>query len=229
MTDEQSEPIRVLLVDDEALLRAGVRMVLSHAPDIDVVAEACDGAEGVDLALRHRVDVVLMDIRMPGMDGLTAVERLTTLAPSVRTVVLTTLGEDEYVTRALTAGAAGFVFKDTAPRDLIHAVRVAAAGDAILSPRITRRLIEQHVTANATRGALVRQLVGRLTERERDVLVLIGLGMSNGEAGRRLSLGEGTVKTHVNRIFAKLDLRDRAAAIVLAFDSGLVVPRERRT
>jgi len=212
----------VLLVDDEALLRAGVRMVLSHAPDIDVVAEACDGAEGVDLALRHHVDVVLMDIRMPGMDGLTAVERLTKLAPSVRTVVLTTLGEDDYVTRALTAGAAGFVFKDTGPRDLIHAVRVAAAGDAILSPRITRRLIEQHVTANASRGALVRHMVGRLTERERDVLVLIGLGLSNGEAGRRLSLGEGTVKTHVKHILAKLGCANRVQAAILAHEAGLL-------
>jgi len=222
VTDGESEPIRVLLVDDEALLRAGVRLVLSHAPDIDVVAEAGDGAEGVDLALRHRVDVVLMDIRMPGMDGITAVERLTTLAPSVRTVVLTTLGEDEYVTRALIAGAAGFVFKDTGPRDLIHAVRVAAAGDAVLSPRITRRLIEQHVTANASRGALVRQLVGRLTERERDVLVLIGLGMSNGEAGRRLSLGEGTVKTHVKHILAKLRCANRVQAAILAHEAGLL-------
>jgi len=222
VTDEQSEPIRVLLVDDEALLRAGVRMVLSHAPDIEVVAEAGDGAEGVDLALRHRVDVVLMDIRMPGMDGLTAVERLTTLAPSVRTVVLTTLGEDEYITRALTAGAAGFVFKDTGPRDLIHAVRVAAAGDAVLSPRITRRLIEEHVTANASRGALARRLVGLLTERERDVLVLIGLGLSNGEAGRRLSLGEGTVKTHVKHILAKLRCANRVQAAILAHEAGLL-------
>jgi DNA-binding NarL/FixJ family response regulator len=221
VTDARSKPIGVLLVDDEALMRAGVRMVLSHAPDIEVVAEAGDGAEGVDLALRHRVDVVLMDIRMPGMDGLTAIERLATLAPSVRVVVLTSLGDDEYITRALTAGAAGFVLKDTGPQDLIQAVRVVAAGDAILSPRITRSLIQQHVEANASQAAQARRLVGLLTERERDVLVLVGQGMSNGEAGRHLSLGEGTVKTHVKHILAKLGCANRVQAAILAHEAGL--------
>jgi DNA-binding NarL/FixJ family response regulator len=221
VAEAQSEPIRVLLVDDEALLRAGVRMVLSHAPDIVVVADAADGAEGVDLAVRHRADVVLMDIRMPGMDGLEAVERLATLAPSAKVVVLTTLGNDEYITRALISGAAGFVLKDTGPQELIHAVRVAAAGDTILSPRVTRGLIEQHVKANASRAALARGLVGLLTERERDVLALVGLGMSNGEAGRQLSLGEGTVKTHVKHILAKLGCANRVQAAILAHEAGL--------
>lgn len=222
MTDAPTGPIRVLLVDDEALLRAGIRLVLSHAADIEVVAEAGDGAEGVELALRHRVDVVLMDIRMPGLDGLAAAERLAALAPSVKVVMLTTLGEDEYITRALTVGAAGFVLKDTGPQDLIHAVRVAAAGDAILSPRITRSLIEQHVMANASRTTEARRLVSLLTERERDVLVLVGLGMSNGEAGRQLYLGEGTVKTHVRHILAKLGCDNRVQAAIIAHEAGLL-------
>ena len=222
MSDVPSKNIRVLLVDDEALVRAGVRLVLSRAPDIEVVAEAGDGAEGVEFVLRYGADVVLMDIRMPGMDGIEAVERLAALAPSARVVMLTTLGEDECITRALTAGAAGFVLKDTVPRDLIHAIRVVAAGETILSPRVTRSLIEQHVTANASRAALARRLVGRLTERERDVLVLVGLGMSNGEAGRQLALGEGTVKTHVKHILAKLGCDNRVQAAILAHEAGLL-------
>jgi len=152
VTAAPSEPVRVLVVDDDALMRAGVRLVLSHAPDIDVVAEAGDGAEGVELALRHRVDVVLMDIRMPGMDGLAAVEQLAALAPSARVLMFTTMGEDKDVTRALTAGAVGFLLKDIAPRDLIHAVRVAAAGATIPSPSVTRSLVDEHVTADASRG-----------------------------------------------------------------------------
>ncbi|EKX68847.1 response regulator transcription factor [Streptomyces ipomoeae] len=223
MTSENSaRPVRVLLADDERLLRAGLRLVLAHADDIDVVAEAADGAEAVDLAVRHRVDVVLMDIRMPGTDGLTAAEMLASRAPSVRVVMLTTFGEAEYVTRALAAGAAGFVLKDTGPQELIQAVRVAASGDAILSPRVTRDLIEEYVITNARRADEARRLVGLLTERERDVLVLIGQGLSNAEVGRRLYLGEGTVKTHVRHILAKLDCANRVQAAILAHEAGLL-------
>jgi DNA-binding NarL/FixJ family response regulator len=222
VTDEQSEPIRVLLVDDEALLRAGVRMVLSRAPDIEVVAEA-----GRRRRRRGSRPASPRRYRPRGYPhaghGRARGGRTPDHARAIRqNRGIDHLGEDDYVTRALTAGAAGFVFKDTGPRDLIHAVRVAAAGDAILSPRITRRLIEQHVTANASRGALARRLVGLLTERERDVLVLIGLGMPNGEAGRRLSLGEGTVKTHVKHILAKLRCANRVQAAILAHEADLL-------
>lgn len=211
-----------MLADDEALLRAALRLVLAHVDDIDVVAEAVNGSEAVDLAARHRVDVVLMDIRMPGMDGLTATEALADLAPAVRVVMLTTFGEDEYVTRALAAGAAGFVLKDSDPQEIIQAVRVAAGGEAILSPRITRGLIEAHVVTNARRASEARRQVDTLTARERDVLALVGLGLSNAEAGRRLHLGEGTVKTHVRSILAKLGCANRVQAAILAHEAGLM-------
>jgi DNA-binding NarL/FixJ family response regulator len=217
-----SSPIRVLIADDEALLRAGIRLVLSHAGDVEVVAEAGDGAAAVDLAVRHHVDVALLDIRMPVLDGLAAAERLAARAPAVQVVMLTTFGEQEYVTRALAAGAAGFVLKDTGPQELIQAVRVAAGGDAILSPRITRGLIEQYVVGNATRAAEARRRVGLLTGREREVLGLVGLGMSNAEAGRVLHLGEGTVKTHVRHILTKLGCTNRVQAAILAHEAGLL-------
>ncbi|MFJ3309550.1 response regulator [Streptomyces sp. NPDC086549] len=223
MTEHSTGRIRVLLADDEALLRAGLRLVLGHADDIDVVAEATDGAEAVDLAVRHRVDVVLMDIRMPGMDGLTSAEQLAGQAPSGRVVMLTTFGEDEYITRALSAGAAGFVLKDTGPQELIQAVRVAAGGEAILSPRITRSLIEDYVVTHARRSAEARRLVDLLTAREREVLVLVGLGLSNAEVGRRLYLGEGTIKTHVRNILAKLSCANRVQAAILAHEPGLLL------
>src|SRR5690349_7549845 len=198
--DTGGRPIRVLIADDEALVRAGIRFVLSHADDIDVVAEARNGTGVLDLVLRQRVDVVLMDIQMPGMDGLTATELMTARQPSVRVVVLTTFGEDDYVTRALAAGAAGFVLKDTSPTDLIQAVRIAASGDAILSPRVTRTLIQRYVLSNASRVSEARRSVALLTDRERDMLTLVGLGMSNADAGQRLFLTEGTIKTHVRHI-----------------------------
>lgn len=218
-------PVRVLVADDEALVRAGLRMVLSHAGDVEVVGEAGDGAEALELAVGLAADVVLMDVRMPGMDGLTAVEKLAVCAPAIRVVMLTTFGEDEYVTRALAAGAAGFVLKDTGPQDLIHAVRAAANGHAILSPRIVRGLVDRYVTAGAGRAAEARRMVGLLTTRERDVLVMIGIGLSNAEAGKRLYLGEGTVKTHVRHILIKLGCTNRVQAALVARDAGLL-PRD---
>jgi DNA-binding NarL/FixJ family response regulator len=220
MTDQ----IRVLLADDQALVRAGLRMVLSHAPDVDVVAEAGNGAEAFDLAIGLAVDVVLMDIRMPGTDGLTAAEQLTARAPAVRVVMLTTFGEDEYVARALAAGAAGFVLKDTGPEDLIHAVRAAANGHAIFSPQVVRGLVDRYVTSGVSRAAEAQRLVGLLTTRERDVLVMVGLGLSNAEAGKRLFLGEGTVKTHVRHILTKLGCANRVQAAILAHEAGLITP-----
>ncbi|GGQ82297.1 response regulator [Couchioplanes azureus] len=215
-------PVRVLVADDEALVRAGLRMVLSHAGDVEVVGEAGDGAEALQLAAGLAVDVVLMDVRMPGMDGLTAAEQLAARAPAVRVVMLTTFGEDEYVARALAAGAAGFVLKDTGPQDLIHAVRAAANGHAILSPRVVRGLVDRYVTAGAGRTAEARRVVGLLTARERDVLVMIGLGLSNAEAAERLYLGEGTVKTHVRHILTKLGCANRVQAALVARDAGLL-------
>lgn len=215
--------VRVLLADDESLLRAGLRMVLSHAGDIQVVAEAGDGAEAVGLAVQFAVDVVLMDVRMPVLDGLVATERLAALAPAVRVVMLTTFGEDKYVARALAAGAAGFVLKDTGPQELIHAVRAAANGHTILSPRVVRRLVDRYVTAGAHQATEARRLVGLLTERERDVLGVICLGLSNAEAGRRLYLGEGTIKSHMRNILAKMGCANRVQAALVAQEAGLLV------
>ncbi|HEY6797533.1 MAG TPA: response regulator transcription factor [Kineosporiaceae bacterium] len=214
--------IRVLLADDEGLLRAGVRMILKHAGDISVVAEAEDGHDAVHLASSGGVDVVLMDIRMPGMDGLAATAQLSRTAPGVKVVILTTFVEHDCIGRALRAGAAGFVLKDTGPQDLIAAVRAAAEGHAILSPRVTRRIIDEYLVTDATRVAQARQLVGTLTERERDVLSLVGLGLSNADAGRRLYMGEGTVKTHVSHILTKLGCANRVQAAIMAHDAGLL-------
>ncbi|ROP33768.1 response regulator [Couchioplanes caeruleus] len=221
MTDATG-PVRVLVADDEALVRAGLRMVLSHAGDVEVVGEAGDGAEALELAVGLAADVVLMDVRMPGMDGLTAAEQLAVRAPAIRVVMLTTFGEDEYVARALATGAAGFVLKDTGPQDLIHAVRAAANGHAILSPRVVRGLVDRYVTAGAGRAAEARRVVGLLTTRERDVLEMIGLGLSNAEAAERLYLGEGTVKTHVRHILIKLGCANRVQAALVARDAGLL-------
>lgn len=211
--------IRVLLADDEHLLRAGIRLVLQHAEDIEVVAEAGDGSEAVDLACQVPLDVALVDIRMPGVDGLTALERLTRLAPAVKVVMLTTFGEPGYITRALRAGAAGFLLKDTGPQELIQAVRAAARGGAVLSPRITRDLIDRYVT---TDDGEARRLVGLLTDRERDVLVQVGLGKSNAEIARRLFMGEGTVKTYVSRILGKLGCDNRVRAAIIAHEAGIL-------
>jgi DNA-binding NarL/FixJ family response regulator len=216
--------IRVLLVDDEAMVREGIRLIVESEEDIDVVGEAADGAEAVDAALRLRPDVVLVDIRMPVLDGLEASRRLFAADPSFRVIVLTTFDNDEYVYDALRSGASGFMLK-SAPRDqLIAAVRAAARGEELLAPNITRRLIEEFVRGPAP-GARPASLDG-LTEREVDVLRLIGRGRSNEEIAQELFITYATVKTHIGRIFTKLYLRDRAQAVVIAYESGLVRPGE---
>ncbi len=214
---------RVLLVDDDALVRAGLRMILSSADDLEVVGEAGDGGEAVLAVQTHRPDVVLMDVRMPRVDGLTATARVSALPDPPRVVVLTTFGLDDYVLRALEAGAVGFLLKDTPPRELIEAVRVVAAGDAMLSPAVTRALVD-HVAASGGTGrrsaALAR--IEALTEREREVLVAVGQGFSNAEIGRELFLSEATVKTHVSRVLLKLGCANRVQAAILAHDAGLL-------
>ncbi|HKT03087.1 MAG TPA: response regulator transcription factor [Rugosimonospora sp.] len=220
--EDQGRPIRVLLADDEPLIRAGTRLILQHADDVDIVAEAADGAQAVEQAIQHGVDVALIDIRMPGMDGLTAVAQLAARMPSVRTVVLTMFGDDASVAEALQSGAAGFVLKDTAPQELIHAVRAAAHGHAMLSPRITRRLIDQYVVRNGTRIAQAQRRVSTLTDREKDVLIMVGLGLSNADAAKHLYMGEGTVKTHLHHVLTKLGCANRIQAAILAHEAGLL-------
>jgi DNA-binding NarL/FixJ family response regulator len=215
--------IRVLLVDDDPLVRAGLRMILSSADDLEVVGEAGDGAQAVEAVRAHRPDVVLMDIRMPGVDGLAATASVTALPQPPKVVVLTTFGLDDYVFRALEAGAAGFLLKDTPPRDLIAAVRVVAAGDAMLSPSVTRTLIG-HVAGGGENGrrAAAQARLAPLTEREHEVLVAVGRGLSNAEIGRELYLSEATVKTHVSRLLLKLGCTNRVQVAILAHDAGLL-------
>jgi DNA-binding NarL/FixJ family response regulator len=219
--------ITVALADDQALVRAGFRALLDGEPDIAVVAEAADGEEAVELTRRHRPDVVLMDVRMPRTDGLRATARVSadpTLS-ATRVIVLTTFELDEYVFGALRAGAAGFLLKDIEPADLVEAVRIVAAGDALLAPRHTRRLIEAFVEQSGRAGAPDDDArLADLTAREREVLTLVGQGLSNGEIAERLVLSPLTAKTHVARLFMKLDARDRAQLVVLAYETGLVVP-----
>jgi DNA-binding NarL/FixJ family response regulator len=237
--------ITVELVDDQALVRAGFHALLAAEDGIDVVAVAADGDTAVALARRHRPQIVLMDIRMPGLDGLEATARITAdpELSDTRVVVLTTFELDEYVFGALRAGASGFLLKDVEPADLVSAVRVVAAGEALLAPRLTRRLIEAFVTATAGgtapgsgdgRGAgsltaAAREALERLTPREREVLALVGRGHSNIEIADRLVLSPLTAKTHVARLFAKLGARDRAQLVVTAYESGLVVPGDGAT
>ncbi|MEO3780707.1 response regulator transcription factor [Micromonospora sp. B11E3] len=215
---------RVLIVDDEALVRGGLRMILGGQPDIEVVGEAADGAEAVRLSARLEPDVVLMDIHMPVLDGVAATERILADRPRRRVVMLTTFDLDEYVYRALRAGACGFLLKTTPPKALGEALHSAARGDALLSPAITRRLID-HYTATA-RAVRAPGLAG-LTARETEVLRLMARGLSNREIAAQLFLGEATVKTHVNRIFAKLGVRDRVQAVVLAYETGAAQPGGR--
>lgn len=216
------EVIRVVIVDDEPLIRAGIRMILTSAPDIEVVAEAANGREAVALARLHTPDVMLLDIQMPVMDGLTALGELRRAAPEVRALILTTFGEKENVLRALGQGGAGFLLKDSAPGELIGAVRAAAAGDAYLSPGATRHVVDQLASGKAAvRGEEARRQVAELSERERGVLALLGEGLSNADAGRRLHMSEATVKTYVSRILAKLGCENRVQAALLARDAGL--------
>ncbi len=214
--------IRVVIADDEPLIRAGIRMILTSDREIDVVAEAANGREAVELARSHAVDVVLLDIQMPEMDGLSALAELRRTVPAARVIILTTFGERENVLRALEHGGAGFLLKDTAPAELIRAVRAAAAGDAYLSPGATRHVVDQLATGRAAaRAEEARRRVGVLSERERDVLALLGEGLSNADAGKRIHMSEATVKTYVSRILAKLDCENRVQAALLARDAGL--------
>ena len=214
--------IRVVVVDDQALVRGGFAMVLNHQDDIEVVAEAGTGVQAVEAARRHRPDVILMDIRMPEMDGLEATSRILEEADwGVRVLILTTFDPDEYVFRALRAGASGFVLKDIPPAELVAAVRTVADGGALLAPSITKRLIGQFAERLAVDTAVSGRLP-RLTERERDVLTEVARGSSNAEICERLFIGAATVKSHVSSILTKLGLRDRTQIVVFAYESGLV-------
>ena len=215
--------IRVVVVDDQEMVRAGFAALLGAEPDIEVVATAADGAEGVATVRRVTPDVVLMDVRMPVLDGIEATRQLLRDATAPRVVMLTTFDADDYIYESLRAGASGFLLKDASPTELADAVRVVAAGEALLAPSVTRRVIEQYAATSKRRRPKDPRLA-KLTDREREVLVLVAAGLSNQEIAAELVLAEQTVKTHVSRIFGKLDLRDRAQAVVLAYESGLVVP-----
>jgi DNA-binding NarL/FixJ family response regulator len=215
--------IRVLLADDQAMVRAGFRMILESEPDIAVVGEAENGEQAVAATRRLRPDVVLMDIQMPGEDGLHATRRITQQPRLVsRVVILTTFERDEYVFDALRCGASGFLLKNAPPEELVHAVRVVAAGDALLAPSVTRRIIEQF--ADSPIKPELGSALESLTQREREVLVLLARGRSNAELAAELFVSEGTIKTHVSSLLAKLGLRDRVQAVVLAYESGLIIP-----
>ncbi len=215
--------LRVAIVDDQHLVRAGFRMILEAEPDIEVIGEAADGIGGVDLIARERPDVALMDVRMPHRDGIDATREIVAAGGATRVVILTTFDLEEYVFAALRAGASGFLLKDTPPEDLVVAVRTIAAGDALLSPAITGRVITAFVEGVAsppTGGE--PEAMGSLTEREREVLGLLARGRSNAEIAQALFVSETTVKTHVGRVLAKLDLRDRVQAVIYAYEHGVV-------
>ncbi|MFG2001462.1 response regulator [Spirillospora sp. NPDC048911] len=214
--------IRVLLADDEAMIRAGVRAILSADPGIEVVAEAADGHQAVELALAHRPDVVLLDIRMPRMDGLAAVAELRRAAPGTSVVMLTTFGEDEYIARALSGGAAGFLLKSGDPRELLAGVHAVAEGAAYLSPKVAHRVIAELSGGRLAHGTTARKRTGVLTPRERQVLALVGAGLSNAEIAARLHVVEGTVKAYVSTILTRLDVRNRVQAAIVAYEAGLV-------
>ncbi|GAA3864168.1 response regulator transcription factor [Streptomyces sedi] len=216
--------MRVVLADDQMLVRAGFRSILSDEDDIEVVGEAADGAEAVELAASLRPDVVLMDIRMPGTDGLAATERIVAdpRLSEVRVVILTTFDVDDYVYGALRAGASGFLVKDTEPMELLRAIRVCARGDALISPTVTRRLIAEF--AGRARQPDPSPRLNALTEREREVMGLVGAGLTNDEIARRLVLSPATAKTHVSRVMTKLGVRDRAQLVILAYETGMITP-----
>jgi DNA-binding NarL/FixJ family response regulator len=215
--------IRVLLADDQALVRSGFQMILASQPDIEVVGEAEDGRRAIDLTNRLVPDVILMDVRMPVLDGLEATRRLVELGTSARILILTTFDLDEYVYAAIRAGASGFLLKDVRPSQLVDAIRVVADGEALLAPAVTKRLLERFAATLPTPEERAPALA-TLTDRERDVLELVASGLSNSEIAERLFLGETTVKTHVSSLLRKLGLRDRVQAVVLAYEAGLVRP-----
>jgi DNA-binding NarL/FixJ family response regulator len=215
--------VRVLLVDDDDLMRAGLRAVLSSDDAIEVVAEAADGRSAVSAARAHRPDVVLMDVRMPDLDGIAATREVVALSPEIKVAILTTFEQDDYIFGALNAGASGFLLKRTKPEELIAAIHTLAAGDALLSPSVTRRVIERTAERPVADPAAKRRL-DALTPREREVLELIAGGLSNGEIAAAFVIEESTVKTHVKRILMKLRLRDRVQAVIFAYESGLTSP-----
>ncbi|MEU7489500.1 response regulator transcription factor [Streptomyces sp. NPDC042319] len=220
--------IRVLIADDEPMIRAGIRAVLASDPDLAVVAEAADGHRAVDLVQRHRPEVAVLDIRMPGLGGIEAAAEIRRTAPATGVVMLTTFGEDDYILRALSGGAAGFLIKSGEPEELIAGIRAVADGAAYLSPRVAARVVA-HLAAGGAGAAVGRRAAARertdaLTARERDVLALVGSGLSNGRIARRLHLAEGTVKAHVSSILARLGVDNRAAAAVVAHEAGIALP-----
>ena len=218
--------IRVAVVDDQPLVRAGLRALIENDDDLDLVGEGCDGLDAVELARTGRPDVMLMDVRMPRVDGIEATRRIVADpgCAGVRVVVLTTFDADEYVYAALRAGASGFLLKDVAPEELLAAIRAVAAGDALLAPSVTRRLIGEFARRPAVADQRTVEALDRLTPREREILTLVGGGLSNAEIADRLVVSYATVKTHVSRILTKVAARDRAQLVVLAYESGLVTP-----
>ncbi|WP_121711098.1 response regulator transcription factor [Streptomyces sp. E5N91] len=221
--------IRVLIADDEPMIRAGVRAVLATAADIDVVAEAADGHDAVELVRRHRPAVAVLDIRMPGLNGIDATAEIRTAVPGTGVIMLTTFGEDDYILQALGGGAAGFLIKSGEPEELLTGVRAVAGGAAYLSPRVAARVVA-HLAATgagtlAGRRSAARDRVAALTARERDVLALLGAGLSNGQIARRLHVVEGTVKAHVSSLLARLGVDNRAAAAVVAHEAGIIAPQ----
>jgi DNA-binding NarL/FixJ family response regulator len=215
--------VRVVLADDQPLVRAALRMVIADAPDIEVVGEAGTGAEAVEVTERQDPDVVVMDIRMPGLDGIEATRRITQRAAGPHVIVLTTFDDDDSVYGALRAGAAGFLVKDMALDDILAAIRVVAAGDGLIAPSVTRRLI-RHFAADRPPAAGPRREVSAITDREREVLALVGSGLSNTEIAERLFISVATAKTYVTRLLAKLDARDRVHLVIIAYQAGLVTP-----
>ena len=216
--------IRVLIADDQALVRDGFRLVLETRSDIDVVGEAEDGRQAVELAVECVPDVILMDVRMPVVDGIEATRRIVAAGSAARVLVLTTFDLDEYVYAAIRAGASGFLLKDVRPRDLIDAIRLIADGNALLGPTVTRRLLDRFAGAGA-RNEIGPDTFGTMTARELEILKLLAAGLSNAEIAARLYLGESTVKTHVSSILRKLGVRDRVQAVIVAFEAGLVPPQ----
>jgi DNA-binding NarL/FixJ family response regulator len=214
--------IRVVLADDQPLVRAGLRVLINDAPDIEVAGEAGTGAQAVQQVREARPDVVVMDIRMPGMDGIEATRMITANGNGARVVILTTFDDDDYVYAALRAGASGFLVKDMALDDILAAIRVIAAGDALIAPGVTRRLIAQFATTSAP--VLRRREIEGITEREREVLTLVGRGLSNAEIAARLFISTATAKAHVARLLAKLGARDRVHLVIAAYEAGLVSP-----